>query len=213
MENLFSQDGWLFRFFSRMWDILVLNLLWLLTSIPLVTIGASTTALYTVTLKMVRNEDSYLVKSYLKAFKENFLKATGAWLLLAAGWFLLLVDIFWLGKSMGDYGFFIIFAAGICLVIWFLITLYLFPMLARYENTLVRTIMNSFYVSIRYFGCTVQMSGILVFPGVVLVLIILKKPEWVGYLTGLLMLVGVSGLNYLCAYPLRKVMDQLEKIQ
>ena len=57
MKHIFSLDGKLFLFLNRLADLLLLNILWLITSIPLLTIGASTTALYYVTLKCVRNEE------------------------------------------------------------------------------------------------------------------------------------------------------------
>ena len=74
MELIFNQDGWLYRGLNRLWDLIVLNILFFLTSIPIVTVGASLSALYTVTLKGVRKEDSYIVRSYFAAFRENFKK-------------------------------------------------------------------------------------------------------------------------------------------
>src|SRR5699024_12157957 len=49
-----------------------LNLLWLICSIPIFTIGASTSALYSVTLKIARNEDVIIHRQFFKAFRENF---------------------------------------------------------------------------------------------------------------------------------------------
>ena len=72
MGSFFSLDSPLMRFLSRLSDIFILNVLFLLCCIPVVTIGASATALYTVTLKMARNEESYITKGFFKAFKSNF---------------------------------------------------------------------------------------------------------------------------------------------
>ena len=94
-----GQEGWLFRFLDRLWDLIVLNVLFIITCIPLFTVGAAISALYTVTMKGVRKEDSYIVRSYLSAFKENFKKSTILWLLMIAVWGVLLIDIFVIGKK------------------------------------------------------------------------------------------------------------------
>ena len=77
---------------GRIADFVVLNLLWVLCSIPIITIGASTTALYTVMLKIVKNEEGYLVKGFFKAFRENFKQSTVIWLVFLALGIVLLVD-------------------------------------------------------------------------------------------------------------------------
>ena len=62
--------------FSRIVDLLLLNFLFVITSLPVLTLGASLTALYSVSLKLVRNEESYVSRDYFRAFKKNFCQAT-----------------------------------------------------------------------------------------------------------------------------------------
>ena len=71
MERLFGSDSILFKVLEKIADFVILNLLWAICCIPVVTIGASTTALYYVMLKMVRNEESHVAKMFFKAFKQN----------------------------------------------------------------------------------------------------------------------------------------------
>ena len=71
IEKLFDQNGWLFRFLCRTLDLICLNFLFILTCIPVVTVGASVCAMYSVLLKAVRNEESYIFRSYLRAFRRN----------------------------------------------------------------------------------------------------------------------------------------------
>lgn len=71
MGGFFSIDGKGFRFLSTMSELVTLNLLWLLCCIPIVTIGASTAALYTITIKMVKNEDSYVIRGFFSSFKQK----------------------------------------------------------------------------------------------------------------------------------------------
>ena len=72
MGKIFNLDSPFVQFMSRVADLMWLNILFLLCCIPIFTVGASTTAMYYVTLKMVRNEDSYITKSFIKSFKQNF---------------------------------------------------------------------------------------------------------------------------------------------
>ena len=82
MGSFFGLDSPLMRFLSRLADIFILNILFLICCVPVITIGASATALYTVTLKMARNEESYMVKGFWKAFKSNFKISTIVWLIM-----------------------------------------------------------------------------------------------------------------------------------
>ena len=70
------------RALSRVADLMILNFLTLVCSIPVITAGAALTALHYSCLKMVRDEDSYLIKAYFKSFRENFRQATIIWVLL-----------------------------------------------------------------------------------------------------------------------------------
>ena len=75
-------DSGIMRVLSKICDIVCLNVLWLVCSLPIITIGASTTALYTVMLKLVKNEEGYIFKGFLHAFKLNFKQSTIIWLIL-----------------------------------------------------------------------------------------------------------------------------------
>ena len=94
MGGLFSIDNPFWQFVSRLLHILLLNLLWFVCSIPVVTIGAAATAVYSVTLKMVRNQEGYIIKSFFKAFRDNFRQATVIWLILLTAGAVIGADLF-----------------------------------------------------------------------------------------------------------------------
>lgn len=71
MSGFFSVDGGLYRFLTRFWDLVRLNFLWLVFSLLIVTIGASTVAAYSVAMKMVDDEEGYVARSFVSAFKAN----------------------------------------------------------------------------------------------------------------------------------------------
>ena len=80
--KIFDLDSPLMQFLNKMADLLWLNILTFICCIPIVTIGASLTAMHYMALKMVRNEECYITRGFFKSFKENFRQATLIWLLL-----------------------------------------------------------------------------------------------------------------------------------
>ena len=78
----FSYDGPIMSFLSRVADILILNVLTLIFSIPLITIGAATTAAHYTALKM-RREEGHVLSCFWKSFKMNLKQSTGIWLIFA----------------------------------------------------------------------------------------------------------------------------------
>ena len=75
-------DNRIIRILTTLCDFLILNILWLVCSVPVITAGASTTALYSVMFKIIKKEEGYIIKSFLKAFRQNFKQSTIIWLLL-----------------------------------------------------------------------------------------------------------------------------------
>lgn len=155
--RLFDLDSPLMRFLNRMTDILWLNILTMLCCIPIFTAGASLTAMHYMSLKMVRNEECYITRGFFKSFKENFKQATIIWLLF------LLVG----GILVGD--FYIMHNAGtefpkpfkIAVIVVFMLVLccvtFVFPVLAKFSNTIRATLKNAFYMSILQFPKTILM--------------------------------------------------------
>lgn len=94
MRGIFSLDGPVGRALERFAALLGVSILWLVCSFPLATIGASTAALYTMTLRMVRNEEGKIVSGFFRAFRENFKKSTLIHLILCA--FGALVGFYWI---------------------------------------------------------------------------------------------------------------------
>ena len=88
-QKIFSTENPVWRAMDRMGDLMILNVLFIFFSLPIFTIGASLTALYTMTFKLLDETEGNLFKNFVKAFKNNFKQATVIWLVaLAAGLFL-----------------------------------------------------------------------------------------------------------------------------
>ena len=71
LSGLFNYDNPVWRFIGKFWDVLIVNLLWFFLSIPIFTIGASTTAMYYVTLKLARDDDGYTIRSFLSHLRRT----------------------------------------------------------------------------------------------------------------------------------------------
>ena len=72
MNKLLDPESPIMQFITKIAHSAYLNVLWFVCCLPIVTAGASTTALFYVTLKMAKNEEGNITKSFFRAFRENF---------------------------------------------------------------------------------------------------------------------------------------------
>lgn len=173
--KVFNFEGPVFTFLSRLADLIWLNLLFIICCIPVVTIGAATTALYYVTLKMVKDEEGYITRSYFKAFRDNFVQATVIWLVFLAVIVVMFLD-FRIAKvgdmsaliGSGRINDVVIVAVGVMAIILGMTLTYVFPLLARFDNTVVNTVKNAFLISIRHLPYTFLMMIIQAVPVVLI---------------------------------------------
>ena len=104
MDRFFNMDNKFFTFMSRVADLIILNLLCIVCCIPVVTIGPSIAAMFYVTLKMVRNEESYIVRGFFKSFKQNLKQGIVINLIMLAAALLLYFDISICRSTPGTIG-------------------------------------------------------------------------------------------------------------
>ena len=120
--NFFNEDNFLHQFFLFLGKLIGLNLLWMISSIPIITIGASTTALYYCTLKLHKDKDISTWKSFWKSFRGNFLQSTILWVLLLAAALILWLErtaISTMPEGIRQIFTYIITAVGICIFFLF----------------------------------------------------------------------------------------------
>ena len=150
MRSIFSVDNPVFKFISRIGDMFILSLLWLVTSIPVFTLGASTTALYYNTIKIVRGRDSSLVKNYFRAFKSNFKDSTIIFFIMLFGGAVVLSYLYYWAQSKEQIAF-VMNALGLGVALMYFATLlFVFPVLAVFENKINDTLRTSFLMAIRH---------------------------------------------------------------
>ena len=189
---------------SKVADLCILNIICVVCCIPIITAGASITAMYYVTLKMVRNEEAYILRSFFKSFKQNFKQATIINLIMLLIGVVLYVDLNVSKAMQGGAGqiFQIIFMAFV--LIYFILFLYVYPVLARFYNTIKNTIKNALFMAIRHFPYTVVMVIIAVCP---LLLLLVKSYQIQSTLFVLFLLMGFALIAYCNSYFLAKIFD------
>lgn len=156
LAKLFDYDNVVFRFIAKVGYIWWLNILWLICSLPVITMGASTTALIYSCMKL-QKEEGYPTANFFKSFKENFAQATVIFFLAAIVGALLAGDlIYW--NQMDNSNKKLIWAVTIALMVPYCLTLlYVFAVQSKFVNKIKRTIQYSFVLSIKYFKYTFPM--------------------------------------------------------
>ncbi len=146
--KFFRFDSPFWEFFSRVADLVILNVLWLVFSLPIVTIGASTTAMYCVALHLVRGEGSGVVRMFWNSFRLNFRQATLLFFILLIPTVLVCYEL-WLYLS-GAVTQTLWTGVVFCLpaVLLTLISAYIYPLLAQFDNSIRNTLKNACYLAI-----------------------------------------------------------------
>lgn len=133
-------------------DIFMLNVMFVVCSLPIFTIGASLCALYAVSMKMVNREDGSITKSFLREFKRNFEQGTVAWLIVVVAMVAIWGELFYMANFSGLMTKIYTVVVVLEIVALALVLPFLFPLIARYENTLWNTVKNAFLLSICNLG-------------------------------------------------------------
>lgn len=193
LSGLFNYDNPVWRFIGKFGDLILLNILFVICSIPIFTIGASTTAVYYVTLKLARNDDGYTIRSFFKSFKENFKQSTIIWLILLVVGIILGIDVWFFAKAFAGSStvrtvMLTIFLA-MC-ILYLAVSTYIFPLQSRFYNTVKRTFFNAFFMSIRHLINTVTI--VIVDVAIVAVMLMVPQVMMLGVLFGFPLLAFVN---------------------
>lgn len=167
MDKLFNADTPFWQAMEKVFDIFILNTLWLLCCLPVFTAGPATTAFYYAVINMVREEETSVSKDFLRSFKQNFKQGFFLGTPLALIGVFLVIDIRMCHSagttpgSSGIFTFLMVFFAVIFLF-WAFITLYSFPLLAKFEKKKQEIVIWAFVLSIKHIGRTLLMLFIMV---------------------------------------------------
>ena len=193
MGRFFDLDSPFMRALNRIADLMILNLVVLLFVVIPFTGGAALTGMHYVLLKMVRDEETYVVKGFWKSFKQNFKQATILWIIVVAISALIGVDFMWIyANSQVVPKLYVYVMFGVAVIIY-LFSLYIFPLQARFVNPIKNTLKNSVMFAILGLPRTIGMAAASLIPLLLLYFMDLR-------ILPILILFGFTGPAYLMAF-------------
>jgi len=167
--SIFNLNSWLMQKLGLLYDLIILNLLTILCSLPVVTMGAAVSALYDAVWRL-RTHEGTLLRNFFRAFRSNFKQAT-----------VMFLPLFLVGIALGnkvltlavndaailtkDY-----FPLVASCVLWGIISVWVFPLQTRFENKITRTYLNALYCALKYLPETVAVIVLNLLPWIVLAL-------------------------------------------
>jgi uncharacterized membrane protein YesL len=208
--KLFDVDGPLFSALDTFSKLVLCNLCFVLFSIPVVTIGASLTALYTCTQRLVyeeSREDKLVFLEFWHAFRRNFKQATALWLICLASILFLGAYYFVVQRLAGGFGTLYMVTFFFLTLVFLFGFLYVFPLQARFKNTVRNTLRNAWLLSVAALPWTVLI--ILLIAGAVYVSFIMN-PGAAGFFTYLWAVCGFSIVAYFQSFLTRQAFRKLE---
>ena len=209
MGGLFNYDNPIWRFVGRIWDLFILNLLWIVCSLPVITFGASTTAMYYCTLKIARDRDSGgILSMFFHSFKDNLLQSTVIWVIMAFIGGILFFDIrffsFYLSQGNTFFRMIVFTITCFLILLWLFIFLYVFPIQAKFINPVKKTFKLALLMSVKHLIRTVIILGGSILILVAVYILIMRLP---GVMSMLVLLLG-SGISLFQASQFNIIFDK-----
>ena len=208
MRNLFNYENPFIQFLVRVGDLMILNLLFILCSLPVVTLGASLTALHRVTQNMLFEQEEPLIKAFFRAFRQNFKQSTLVWLVELVVIVSLVCDVLLVmayfngGLAKAMY----ILVAVLAILVAGVFS-YLMPLIARYENGTRQQVNNAVVLAIIKLPKTLLLMLLNLLP---VILLLISVPVFVQTLI-FWVIIGFAFVSFLTSSILKPVFQQLEK--
>ncbi len=204
MNDLFNQDNLFNRVMTKVFDLALLNIFWMICCLPVITIGASTIALYTVTLKMTKNEEGGIARSFFGAFKSSFRQSVPVTLILLACTGVLAADFHILGRNTTQNA--AVLYGGCLVLTLFLIAFfsYVFPLFAKFDNTVRNTFSNAWRIAATHLPKTL----LIVFVNCIPFLWLIFSSETFSRVFWIWVLLGTAASAYCDSFLLNGIFDE-----
>lgn len=208
MKDFFNLESPFMQLLTRVGDLIIVNVLFLVCCVPVVTIGASTAALHKVTQCIVFDEDNGIARTFFRAFRENFKQATAVWglmLVFAAATVCnyMLISGFAAGTGAAVLKGVLVVLIGLVVVL----AAYLFPLMVRYSNTLREHAVNSLILAVVKLPRTV---GLVLLSAMPVLILAISLQTFVNTLVFWLS-IGFAFTGYMSSVLLKPVFGELEK--
>lgn len=205
MKRFFSSDSILSRFLTAFANILLINILFIITSIPLFTIGPALTAMYSTIFKWMKEKEASIFKNYFDAFKQNFKQSVSIWIPFLIFIISLSAALRWTHTVLDESQRFIQYPISIAIFLLLCIINYIFPQVALFKQTSTIIIRNSILLALANFPTTLLM---IIIP-VIIYLIAGLTPEMTILVLSLLLFIGFGLIAYFYSVFLRRIFNKL----
>ncbi len=203
MAGFFSTDSKLYRFMCRLTDLVKLNFMWIICCLPIVTIGTSTIAASAVSLKIAEGQEGYVARDFIKAFKENLRQGIPMTFISLVSVWAVWLD-FQIFRAVEENAVVFLIIGILTAYVLGFSQLYVYPLLARYENTVINSLKNSFKISMKFFFRSLLLVIIVAFEAAVML--------WNFKTMILILLIGPAFINLtICSFAI-VIFRELEKI-
>lgn len=205
MRKFFSPDSIAMRFLTLLCNLMYINLLFIIFSLPLFTMGAAFSAMYSTLFKMLHGDDPFIGKTFVKAFKSSFKQATTMWLPIAIFEILFIIGIYITLFILDPMYNMLQYPLSISFFLLLCISNYIFPQIALFNQTNSVTLKNAVLLAISNFPTTLFM---IVVP-VILYLIGGLSGKNTVMVFSILMFIGIAAIAYYNAALLRRIFNKL----
>ncbi|MCR4609565.1 MAG: YesL family protein [Eubacterium sp.] len=196
---MFSPDSLFSRFMNTLLDIILIGILWLLCSLPVVTIVASTTAAYYAMAKVVRHKTGYVFKEFFRSFKSNMKQTILPMIIFISVISVIVLDVVyvWNNRSKTNDALFVILV-GIAFL-FLSCSVYFCPFLSRFTKKNSELFRLSAFSAFRYLPVTAAVIIAIIISGMGLYLM----PWMIVFLPGIIF--------FFLTYPMEYVMRAFMK--
>lgn len=202
MNNIFDMDGKLMGYLRVFANLLWLNILTVICSLPIITIGASFTAMHTVLFQIRKNDEDRITRNFFKAFKENLMQSTIIWMIYLIYYGGLLFNFNLIANQVLILPNLIIWVLFFLLIVTTISLVWVFILQSHYRNSIFATVKNSFIIAIANLGSTIVMLLLFIAPFVLLL--------FMGNLEPIVLFLGFAVPGYLQTFIYSGVFDKIE---
>lgn len=188
MEDFFKANSPAMRFLTAIFNLIAANILFLITSLPVITIGAAFTGLMKIVFEILEGEEVFLFRDFFRAYLSNFLKGTAFWVPYMILWAVLGYDIFLVWSKLEGTSFWMMIPPILILVLISSLAVYILPLMALFRDSFKTMIKNALFLAVGNFPTTVM---ILIIHSVVIA-VLLRLDSFSVILGSLLFFIGIS---------------------
>ncbi len=157
-------------FLNKMTDLILLNILWMVCCLPVITAGAATTAMYYVSITSIRCGDGYVIRRFFSSFKKNFRQITPIWVGIIVVFLVFGMDmLFWYRQETG-FGKVMFIISSVIAFLYAIWVLWIFPVFAKLDGSVKSLMKNAVAFAIGYFPYTaviVVITGVVIYANIV----------------------------------------------